>query len=66
MRTFVKYHYWPEQDKFTFSQLEKKVTLSKKIEYLHHGSSKPADIFTKDRRIFTLQIHTDKVSENLC
>jgi hypothetical protein len=31
-----------------------KVTLSKKTEYLHYGSSERADFFTNNRGIFTL------------
>ncbi len=37
-----------------------------KIEYLHCSSAKRANFFTKDRAMFTLQIHTDKASEDLC
>ena len=44
-----------------------KLTLSKgKFEYLYLSSSKRADFFTKDSGMFTLQIHTDKISGNLC
>jgi hypothetical protein len=38
----------------------------KKSEYLDYGSTTRARFFTKDTGMFTLQIHTDKVSENLC
>ena len=35
------------------------------IEYLHYGLTKRAHFFTKDRGMFTLQIHMDEISENL-
>ncbi len=46
---------------------EKSLELGK-FEYLHYGSTKRAHFFTKDRGIFTLQIHTDEgtENENLC
>ena len=37
-----------------------------KIEYLYYGSAKEAHFFTKDRGMFTLQIHTDMGIENFC
>ena len=36
-----------------------------KIEYLENGSTKHGHFFTKDKGIFTLQIHMRKVAENL-
>ncbi len=62
--TFVKYQYWPQQEKFIFHSLEKGTWAKKKVEYLHYGSSKRTDFFTNDRGIYKLYIDKDMPREN--
>ncbi len=42
------------------------VTLLKKFEYLHYGSSKRVEFFINDRGMFKLHIHKDIPRETLC
>jgi hypothetical protein len=74
-RTFVKYHYWPKTRKFylftyrektIYRMVQKSLNQKRKLNISIMEKTKRADFFTKDRGMFTLQIHTDEISGNLC